>query len=167
MKKNIKYLIPIFTVIVLFVIYAIYNVIVCGKDGCNNLRIKNSKFCSKHTCSNENCFNEKIPGFDICYSCFEENSNEEEYTLTDNQLQQAHNTINEYCNNLMEKQNNILAINKESVNWNQVKIDTAINVMNAILSSSIMVFIFQFVFKKQIAVSYADKLVEELKKQRK
>lgn len=30
-----------------------------------------------------------------------------------------------------------------------------------------MVFIFQFVFKKQIAVSYADKLVEELKKQRK
>ena len=111
MKKNIKYLIPIFTIIVLFVIYAIYNVIVCGKDGCNNLRIKNSKFCSKHTCSNENCFNEKIPGFDICYSCFEENSNEEEYTLTDNQLQQAHNTINEYCNNLMEKQSNILAIN--------------------------------------------------------
>lgn len=58
-------------------------------------------------------------------------------------------------------------MNKESVNWNQVRIDAAINVMNAILSSSIMVFIFQFVFKKQIAVSYADKLVEELKKQRK
>lgn len=58
-------------------------------------------------------------------------------------------------------------MNKESVNWNQVRIDAAINVMNAILSSSIMVFIFQFGFKKQIAVSYADKLVEELKKQRK
>lgn len=58
-------------------------------------------------------------------------------------------------------------MNKESVNWNQVKIDTAINVMNAILSSSIMVFIFQFVFKKQIAdiaVSYANKLVEKLNK---
>ena len=48
-----------------------------------------------------------------------------------------------------------------------MRIDAAINVMNAILSSSIMVFIFQFVFKKQIAdiaVSYANKLVEKLKK---
>ena len=60
-------------------------------------------------------------------------------------------------------------MNKKSVNWNQVRIDASINIMNAILSSSIMVFIFQFVFKKQIAdiaVSYADKLVEELKKER-
>lgn len=58
-------------------------------------------------------------------------------------------------------------MDKESVNWHQVRIDAAINVMNAILSSSIMVFIFQFIFKKQIAdiaVGYADKLVEELKK---
>ena len=54
-----------------------------------------------------------------------------------------------------------------NINWEQVRVDAAINVMNAILSSSIMVFLFQFVFKKQIsdiAVSYADKLVEELKK---
>ena len=54
-----------------------------------------------------------------------------------------------------------------NINWEQVRIDAAINVMNAILSSSIMVFLFQFVFNKQVAdvaVSYADKLVEELKK---
>lgn len=53
------------------------------------------------------------------------------------------------------------------VDWEQVRVDAAINVMNAILSSSIMVFLFQFVFKKQIsdiAVSYADELVDELKK---
>lgn len=58
-------------------------------------------------------------------------------------------------------------MDKESVNWEQVRIDASINVMNAILSSSIMVFILQFIFKKQIAdiaVGYADKLVEELKK---
>ena len=58
-------------------------------------------------------------------------------------------------------------MDKESVNWNQVRIDSAINIMNAILSNSILVFIFQFVFKKQIAdiaVTYADKLIEELKK---
>ena len=53
------------------------------------------------------------------------------------------------------------------INWQQVRIDASINIMNAILSSSIMAFIFQFIFKKEIAdiaVSYADKLIEELKK---
>ena len=58
-------------------------------------------------------------------------------------------------------------MNDTNINWEQVRIDTAMNVMNAILSSSIMVFLFQFVFKKQVAdvaVSYADKLVEELRK---
>ena len=56
------------------------------------------------------------------------------------------------------------------INWEQVRIDASINIMNAILSSSIMVFIFQFIFKKQIsdiAVEYADKLIEELKKENK
>lgn len=58
-------------------------------------------------------------------------------------------------------------MSKNSINWEQVRVDAAINIMNAILSSSIMVFIFQFIFKKQlsdIAVEYADKLIEELKK---
>lgn len=57
--------------------------------------------------------------------------------------------------------------NKSTVDWAQVRVDASINIMNAILSSSIMVFILQFLFKKQIsdiAVGYADKLVEELKK---
>lgn len=54
-----------------------------------------------------------------------------------------------------------------NINWEQVRVDVSISIMNAILSSSIMVFIFQFLFKKQIsdiAVEYADKLVEELKR---
>ena len=57
--------------------------------------------------------------------------------------------------------------NNSDINLAQVRIDASINIMNAILSSSIMVFIFQFIFKKQIsdiAVEYADKLIEELKK---
>ena len=56
----------------------------------------------------------------------------------------------------------------DNIDWNQVRIDASINIMNAILSSSIMVFIFQFIFKRQIAdiaVEYADKLIEELKKE--
>lgn len=53
------------------------------------------------------------------------------------------------------------------MDWENIRAEAAMNAMNAILSSSIMVFIFQFVFKKQIAdiaVEYADKLVEELRK---
>ena len=58
-------------------------------------------------------------------------------------------------------------MDNNTINWEQVRIDASINIMNAILSSSIMAFIFQFIFKKQIAdiaVEYADKLIEELKK---
>lgn len=58
-------------------------------------------------------------------------------------------------------------MDKSTVNWEEVRINAAINIMNAILNSSIMVFIFQFIFKRQvadIAVEYADKLIEELKK---
>ena len=60
-------------------------------------------------------------------------------------------------------------MNNSTVNWEEVRINASINIMNAILSNSIMVFIFQFIFKRQvadIAVEYADKLVEELKKKK-
>ena len=60
-------------------------------------------------------------------------------------------------------------MNTNSINWEQVRIDAAINIMNAILSSSIMTLVIQFIFKKQvsdIAVEYADKLVEELRKEK-
>ena len=58
-------------------------------------------------------------------------------------------------------------MNNGNINWEQVRVDASISIMNAILSSSIMVFIFQFLFKKQIsdiAVEYTDKLIEELKR---
>jgi hypothetical protein len=61
-------------------------------------------------------------------------------------------------------------MDNSTVNWEEVRINASINIMNAILSSSIMVFIFQFIFKRQvadIAVEYADKLIEELKKNKK
>lgn len=58
-------------------------------------------------------------------------------------------------------------MDNSNINWEQVRIDASINIMNALLSSSVMSFILQFIFKKQIsdiAVKYADKLIEELKK---
>lgn len=58
-------------------------------------------------------------------------------------------------------------MSNNNINWEQARVDAAINIMNAILSSSIMTFVLQFIFKKQLAdlaVEYADKLIEELKK---
>lgn len=53
------------------------------------------------------------------------------------------------------------------VDYEQIRADAAINALNGLLSSSIFIFIFEFIFKKQladVAVKYADQLVEELKK---
>lgn len=55
-----------------------------------------------------------------------------------------------------------------TIDWNQARINASISIINAILSNSIVLFIIQFIFKREvadIAVSYADKLIEELKKQ--
>lgn len=53
------------------------------------------------------------------------------------------------------------------VDYEQVRANAAINALNALLGNSFVIFVLEFIFKKQlsdIAVSYADKLVEELKK---
>ena len=55
----------------------------------------------------------------------------------------------------------------QTINLDEVRANAAMNAMNAILSSSIMTFVLEFIFKKQvakIAVKYADELVEELSK---
>ena len=57
----------------------------------------------------------------------------------------------------------------DGIIWEQVRVDAAINVMNAILSSSVMTFVLQYIFKKQvadIAIRQADQLVSELQKGR-
>lgn len=54
-----------------------------------------------------------------------------------------------------------------AIDYRQVRIDAAINVMNAILSSSLMTFLLEYVFRKEVsklAVEYADDLVAELQK---
>ena len=53
-------------------------------------------------------------------------------------------------------------IDDTRINWEQARVDAAINIMNAILSSSVMTFVLQFIFKRQLAdlaVDYADKLI--------
>ena len=45
----------------------------------------------------------------------------------------------------------------DNINWEEVRINAAINIMNAILSSSIMVFIFQFVFNRVYKENYSSR----------
>lgn len=56
------------------------------------------------------------------------------------------------------------------IDWEQVRVDAAVNALNALLSSSVVAFILQYIFRRElsdIAVRHADKLVEELKKRKK
>ena len=53
------------------------------------------------------------------------------------------------------------------VDYEKIRANAAISALNGLLSSSIIVFVLEFLFRKQvvdIAVGYADKLVAELKK---
>lgn len=111
--KTIKYFIIILLPIFCIMIFGIYNEAVCSRKNCNNFKVKNGKYCSDHTCETEGCINEKEPGFNFCYSCIEDswNNQSEEIMLTDSQVTRAKQAIEEYCENLMDKQSNILAVN--------------------------------------------------------
>lgn len=55
-----------------------------------------------------------------------------------------------------------------NINYEEVRINAAINALNALLSTSLIVFIIEFVFRKslaKLAVQYANQLVAELKKE--
>lgn len=111
--KLIKYIVIILLPIFCIMIFGIYKEAICNQRDCNNVKVKNGKYCSDHTCEAERCFNEKSPGSNMCYSCIEDSWNNEleEITLTDTQVSKAKQAIKEYCEDLMEKQSYILAIN--------------------------------------------------------
>lgn len=111
--KLIKYFVIILLPIFCIMIFGIYKEVICSQKNCNNFKIKNGEYCSEHTCEVEGCFNEKSPGSNMCYSCIEDslNNESEEITLTESQVSEAKQVIKEYCDDLMGKQSNILAIN--------------------------------------------------------
>lgn len=111
--KLIKYFVIILLPIFCIMVFGICKEVICSQKNCNNYRVKNGKFCSGHTCEIEGCFNEKSPGSNMCYSCIEDswNNESEEVTLTDTQVSRAKKVIKEYCENLMNNQSYVLAIN--------------------------------------------------------
>ena len=53
------------------------------------------------------------------------------------------------------------------VDYEQVRINAAVNALNGLLTSSFKIFVLEFIFRKEIAkvaVQYADSLVEELQR---
>ena len=113
MKKS-KYLIPILFTLCAF-LFVIYIETTCSLKNCDNMRVKNGKYCPEHTCEWEGCTDKKgIGKTHYCYYHVEQNALNnkiEEITLTDYQVNQAKQVIKEYCETLMEKQSNILAVN--------------------------------------------------------
>lgn len=112
--KNLKYIIPIFLLMLCIILFVIYIETTCSLDNCDNTRVNGGKYCSAHTCETEGCFNKKAPGSYSCYSCHEDslnNQDENEVILTDSQVNKAKKAIEDYCKTLMENQSNLLAIN--------------------------------------------------------
>ena len=113
--KNLKYIIPIFLLILCLILFVIYSETTCSLENCDNTRVNGGKYCSEHNCEWEGCTSPKGAGkTHYCYYHVEQsalNNQVEEITLTDSQVNKAKQAIKEYCNSLMEKQPNLLAIN--------------------------------------------------------
>ena len=96
-------------------IFGIYKEVICSKKNCSNFKIKNGEYCSEHNCEWEGCTSPKGAGkTHYCYYHAEQNAlnnQSKEITLTDSQVKKAKQVIEEYCDNLMDKQSNILAVN--------------------------------------------------------
>lgn len=115
MKKNLKYMIPLFLLMICIIIFTIYIETTCSIKNCNNARVNGSKYCSEHKCEWEGCTSPKGAGkTHYCYYHVEQNAlnnKVEEITLTESQVSNAKQAIEEYCKILMKKQSNLLAIN--------------------------------------------------------
>ena len=113
--KNIKYFIPIGLIVLCVTLVAVKVGTTCSQRNCDNRRVKNGKYCSEHTCEWEGCTVQKGAGKEnYCYYHAQQNalqSQSEEIILTESQISKAKKAINEYVQNLMEKQSDILGVN--------------------------------------------------------
>ena len=57
--KNLKYIIPIFLLMLCVILFVIYNETTCSLENCDNTRVNGGKYCSEHTCETEGCVNKK------------------------------------------------------------------------------------------------------------
>lgn len=111
-KKDIT-----FTLLFLFCIIslAIYKETTCDLDNCNNKSVENGRYCVEHTCEVDGCVAQRGVAKKLCYYHFEEHINnyqtKNEFTLTNSQIKKARKVVDEYCNKLVSKHSNILAIN--------------------------------------------------------
>ena len=87
----------------------------CEHKGCNNSKIKGSNYCENHTCKWEGCNSESVPGMKYCYKHEEKYdkqiTEEDKIELSDSQIENIKQVIKEYSDNLIEKQDSILAVN--------------------------------------------------------
>ena len=113
MKKVKIYSIIVFICIIGIIIISLSNK--CEHKGCNNSKIKGSNYCENHTCQWEGCNSESVPGMKYCYEHEEEYdkqiTEEDKLELSDSQIEGIKQVIKEYSDNLIAKQDSILAVN--------------------------------------------------------
>lgn len=111
--------VKIYSVIVFVCVVGIITIIFlnnkCEHNGCNNSKIKGSNYCENHTCQWEGCNSESVPGMKYCYKHEEEYdkqiTEEDKLELSDSQIKSIKQVIKEYSDNLIAKQDSILAVN--------------------------------------------------------
>lgn len=114
-KKKIGMYVGIVGVmLVILIVVAVFDN-VCEFRGCNNFKSKGSKYCEEHKCISEGCTAKKSPGSNYCYYHIEENAKkieeESKLELSDSQIESIKQVIKEYSDNLIAKQDSILAVN--------------------------------------------------------
>lgn len=109
--KNKKRVIPIILIIIIFVVIIQYNQNICSTEGCYNKRVKGYTICSECSCEAEDCFSSKEYNELYCSYHMKWNS----CPLTDEEIEICNALVQDYINQLQQKQTNISEITVTTV----------------------------------------------------
>lgn len=100
-------------VIIILLIYTVYTLAPCMHIGCNKRHAKGSRYCIDHICRWKGC-KKGVEGDEIyCSFHYKENKENEKNnkkTLTTAQSKKIKELIEDYCDELVEKQSDVISI---------------------------------------------------------
>lgn len=119
--KKAKYMLLALVAIYAIIVYLYNTNKPCEFDECNNKRLENGEYCLEHTCEWEDCTSQKGVGkAKYCYYHVQQSAlqyqKENQIKLSDSQLKDVRDVVDNYCKQLMSNQSNILEINFLSEN---------------------------------------------------
>ena len=97
-------------IIIILFIYTVYVTTPCAHIGCDNRREKGSRYCSVHKCKWNECKVEAEIGGRYCSFHRKEDEKNNKKTLTTAQSEKIKELIEDYCDELVEKQSDVISI---------------------------------------------------------